>query len=196
TNIPCHDDLEINVTSRVFTRKAQTNVLTKFHKNWKNNVTSRVFTCFHYIHIEKTAQPTGGHFNITNVLIEFHDDWATIRNSWNVFQRTVTTFEHNKHIIKTNILTNFKLDPGIIGTSLLTKFHKDRTRNVASRVFTNKSGWADGRRTDRRRTKTDHKSSPEQSVSSDNTLQKKTTEESLNHRGSNHFGSHETINRQ
>ncbi|KAH3817293.1 hypothetical protein DPMN_118826 [Dreissena polymorpha] len=153
-----------------------TNLLTKFHKDRTRNVASRVFT-------RKTAPPTGGH----------------------VFQRTATTFELNQHIIKTNILTNFKLnrdfigtnlltkiyedrtrnvasrvftrktapstgghrniltyfelDRGIIGTKLLTKFHEDRTRNVASRVFTNKCG----RRTDRRRTKTDHKNSPEPS---------------------------------
>ncbi|KAH3887551.1 hypothetical protein DPMN_011568 [Dreissena polymorpha] len=90
---------------------------------------SRVFT-------RKTAPPTGGH----------------------VFQRTRTSFELNQHIIKTNILTNFELDRDFIGTKLLTKFHEDRTINVASRVFTNKCG-----RTDRRRTKTGHKSSPEQS---------------------------------
>ncbi|KAH3711315.1 hypothetical protein DPMN_070820 [Dreissena polymorpha] len=68
-----------------------------------------------------------------------------------VYQRTGTTFELNQHIIKTNILTNFKLDRDFIGTKLLTKFHKDRTINVASRVR------------NRRRTKTGHKSSPEQS---------------------------------
>ncbi|KAH3792891.1 hypothetical protein DPMN_146392 [Dreissena polymorpha] len=34
---------------------------TKFHENWSKNVTSNVFTCFHYIHIEKNAPPTGGH---------------------------------------------------------------------------------------------------------------------------------------
>ncbi|KAH3817290.1 hypothetical protein DPMN_118823 [Dreissena polymorpha] len=39
----------------------ETNVLTKFHEHWAKNVTSRVFTCFHYIHIEKNAPPTGGH---------------------------------------------------------------------------------------------------------------------------------------
>ncbi|KAH3735637.1 hypothetical protein DPMN_042172 [Dreissena polymorpha] len=84
----------------------------------------------------KTAPPTGGH----------------------VFQRTSTTFELNQHIIKTNILKNFELDRGIIGTNLLTKFHEDRTRNVASRVLTNQM-WTTGGR----RTKTDPKSSAEQS---------------------------------
>ncbi|KAH3880404.1 hypothetical protein DPMN_004318 [Dreissena polymorpha] len=33
-------------------------------------------------------------------------------------------------------MTQFELDRGIIGTNLLTKLHEDRTRNVASRVFT------------------------------------------------------------
>ncbi|KAH3844447.1 hypothetical protein DPMN_086705 [Dreissena polymorpha] len=84
--------------------------LTKFHENWAKNVTSRVLTCFYYIHIEKnapptlqpclkTAPPTGGH---------------------------------------TIILTNFELDRDFIGTKLLTKFHDNLTINVASRVFTNK----------------------------------------------------------
>ncbi|KAH3727066.1 hypothetical protein DPMN_052992 [Dreissena polymorpha] len=53
---------------------------------------------------------------------------------------------------------NFELDRDFIGTKLLTKFHEDRTINVASRVFTNKCGG-----TDRQRTKTGHRSSPEQS---------------------------------
>ncbi|KAH3784325.1 hypothetical protein DPMN_162279 [Dreissena polymorpha] len=39
----------------------ETNVLTKFNENWVKNVTSKVFTCFYYIHIEKNAPPTGGH---------------------------------------------------------------------------------------------------------------------------------------
>ncbi|KAH3882976.1 hypothetical protein DPMN_006923 [Dreissena polymorpha] len=49
----------------------ETNLLTKFHEDWTINVASRVltrlsffnrlFTCFHYKHIEKTAPPPGGH---------------------------------------------------------------------------------------------------------------------------------------
>ncbi|KAH3811917.1 hypothetical protein DPMN_140334 [Dreissena polymorpha] len=96
-------------------------------------MTSRVFT-------RKTAPPTGGH----------------------VFQRIGTTFELNQDIIKTNILTNFELCRDFIGTKLLTKFHEDGTRNVAYRVFTSKCLRTDGQ-TDIRRTKTGHKSSPEQS---------------------------------
>ncbi|KAH3876384.1 hypothetical protein DPMN_000224 [Dreissena polymorpha] len=155
----------------------ETNVLTKFHEHLAKNVTSRVFTCFHYIHIEKNAPPTGGHvfspiwtifelvqdINKTNVLTNFHDDWAKIVTSrvltrktapptgGHVFQRTGTTFELNQHVIKTNILTNFELDRDLIGTKLLTKFHEDRTINVASRVFTNKCGQTDERTDDGQR---------------------------------------------
>ena len=63
---------------------------------------------------------------------------------------------------------SFELDRDIIETNLLTNFHEDQTINVASRVFTNKCGRTDGPRTDGprtdgRQTKTGHKSSPEQS---------------------------------
>ncbi|KAH3769062.1 hypothetical protein DPMN_170309 [Dreissena polymorpha] len=101
----------------------ETNVLTKFYKNWAKNVTSKVFTCFHYIHKEKNAPPTGGHKSIkTNILTNFHDDWAKIVTSrvftWktapptggNVFRRAGTTFELNQRIIKTNILTKLHED--------------------------------------------------------------------------------------
>ncbi|KAH3738325.1 hypothetical protein DPMN_044959, partial [Dreissena polymorpha] len=45
-------------------------------------------------------------------------------------------------------------------TNVLTKFHEDRTRNMASRVFT-RQNVEDGRTThDGRRTKGDPKSSP------------------------------------
>ncbi|KAH3882258.1 hypothetical protein DPMN_006192 [Dreissena polymorpha] len=65
-----------------------------------------------------------------------------------VFQQIGTTFKLNQDIIKTNILTNFELVGDFIGTKLLTKFHEDGTRN---QMLTD------------RRTKTGHKSSPEQS---------------------------------
>ncbi|KAH3849214.1 hypothetical protein DPMN_091610 [Dreissena polymorpha] len=195
----------------------KTNVLTKFHEDWTKNVTFRVFTCFPYIHIEKTAPPDGHVFspiwvifklvrdiNKTNGLTKFQDErtkmltcrvftrflysqiWKTAPpTGGHVFQRTGTTFELNQHIIKTNILINFELDRDrtrnvasrvltikttpptgghvfqqtgptfelnqhIIKTNILTifkldrciigtKFHEDRTRNVASRVFTRKT---------------------------------------------------------
>ncbi|KAH3708604.1 hypothetical protein DPMN_068059 [Dreissena polymorpha] len=78
-----HEDRTINVASRVHIRKSnktifdliqdiiEINLLTKFHEDWTINVASRVltrlsffnilFTCFHNIHIEKTAPPPGGH---------------------------------------------------------------------------------------------------------------------------------------
>ncbi|KAH3824771.1 hypothetical protein DPMN_126624 [Dreissena polymorpha] len=122
----------IQLTGTIFqlnSRIKETNVLTKFHENWAKKVTSRVFTCFHYIHIEKIAPPTCGHFfspiwtifelvreiSKTNVLINFHDDWAKIVTSrvftrktapptgGHVFERTGTIFELNQHIIKTDI---------------------------------------------------------------------------------------------
>ncbi|KAH3864860.1 hypothetical protein DPMN_027891 [Dreissena polymorpha] len=159
-----HDDWAKNVTSRVFTSHViqltrtvlelnshikETNFLTKFHEN--------LFTCFHYIHIEKNAAPTCGHVfspiwtifklvrdsNKTNVLTNFHNDWAKIvafrvltrrtapPTGGHVFQRTGITFELDQHIIKANILTNvYKHDPVsnlIIGTNLLTNFNEDRT---------------------------------------------------------------------
>ncbi|KAH3884916.1 hypothetical protein DPMN_008902 [Dreissena polymorpha] len=98
----------IQLTGTIFelnSRIKQTNVRSKFHENWAKNVTSTVFTCFHYIHIEKKAPPTGSHvfspiptifklvrdINKTNVLTNFHDDWANIPNRENC---------HNIHIEK------------------------------------------------------------------------------------------------
>ncbi|KAH3753656.1 hypothetical protein DPMN_188298 [Dreissena polymorpha] len=150
----------IQLTGTIFelnSRIKETNVLSKFHENWPKNVTSidskivtsRVFTrenC-HYIHIEKNAPPTGSHvfspistifelirdINRTNVLTNFHDDWAKVVTS-RVFTRK-TAPPSGGH---TKILTNFELGRDFIGTKLLTKFHEDGTRNVASRVFTSK----------------------------------------------------------
>ncbi|KAH3869795.1 hypothetical protein DPMN_032966 [Dreissena polymorpha] len=135
------------------------NILTKLHEEWAKNVTSRVLTCFHSIHIEKNAPPTGGHvfspiwtilellrdINKTNVLTNFHDDWAKIVTSrvltrkttpltgGHVFQRNGTTFELNQHIIRANILTKLhECLQDIIGTNLLSKFHEDLTINMAT----------------------------------------------------------------
>ncbi|KAH3820715.1 hypothetical protein DPMN_122464 [Dreissena polymorpha] len=165
-----HDDRKINVTSRVLTSgHAFLPIRTIFELN--------LFPCFHYIHIEKTAPPPGGHvflpiwtifelvqeINKTNVLTNFHDDWAKIVTSrvftrktapptgGHVFQHTRTTFELNQDIIKTNILTNFKLRRDFIGAKLLTKFHEDGTRNVASRVFKSKCLRTDGHTKDQDR---------------------------------------------
>ncbi|KAH3832683.1 hypothetical protein DPMN_105976 [Dreissena polymorpha] len=58
----CH---VIQLTGTIFKLNShikETSVLIKFHENWANNVTSRVFTCLHYIFFYGTnAPPTGGH---------------------------------------------------------------------------------------------------------------------------------------
>ncbi|KAH3705188.1 hypothetical protein DPMN_080254 [Dreissena polymorpha] len=144
-----HDDCAKIVTSRENCPPTGSHVIqltgTIFELNFhikETNVLTKVFTCFHYKHIE-------------NVLANVVDDWANIVTSrvftrktapptgGHIFQQTETTLELNQHIIKTNILTNFELDRDLIGTKLLTKFHGDRTTNVASRVFTNKSPGMD-----------------------------------------------------
>ncbi|KAH3692156.1 hypothetical protein DPMN_193969 [Dreissena polymorpha] len=66
--------------------------MSKFHEDWEKNVSSKLFTCCHYmyIHIKKTAPLPGCHvfslirtifklvqdIHITNVLTKFHDDKA------------------------------------------------------------------------------------------------------------------------
>ncbi|KAH3723714.1 hypothetical protein DPMN_049508 [Dreissena polymorpha] len=164
----------IELTGTIFELNShikETNVLTKIHENLAKNVTSRVFTCFHYIHIEKNAPPTGGHvfspiwtifklfldINKTNVLTNFHDDWAKIVTSRvftsHVIQLTGTIFELNSHIKETNVLTTFhenwaknvtsrtifELVRDINKTNVLTNFHDDWAKTVTSRVFTRKT---------------------------------------------------------
>ncbi|KAH3862093.1 hypothetical protein DPMN_025054 [Dreissena polymorpha] len=115
-----------NVTSR------ETNVLTKFHENWAKNVSSRLFTCFHYIHIEKTAPHHGGHE--TNVLTKFQEDLTK-----NVTFRVFTCFHYIYTMFFSPIWTIFELVQDINETNLLTKFHDDWAKIVTSRVFTMKT---------------------------------------------------------
>ncbi|KAH3699169.1 hypothetical protein DPMN_074123 [Dreissena polymorpha] len=132
----------------------KTHVLTKFHEDWTKNVTSRVFTCFHYIHIEKTAPPPGGHvfspiLTIFKLVRDINETNVLTKNTapppgGHVFQGTGTMF------------TSFKLSRGIIRTNALTKFHEDRTINVASGVFTRQMLTPHNAQ----RTKGDNKSSP------------------------------------
>ncbi|KAH3800686.1 hypothetical protein DPMN_154325 [Dreissena polymorpha] len=102
----------------------KTKVLTKFH-----DITSREFTRFLYTHIIKT----------------FHDDWAKIVTS----RENALTPTPASHVFQPTcfsyfeLLTYFELDQSIIRTNLLTKFHEDRTRNVASRVFSNQMWTTD-----------------------------------------------------
>ncbi|KAH3893326.1 hypothetical protein DPMN_017473 [Dreissena polymorpha] len=74
--------------------RGETSVLSEFHENWAKNVTSTVFTCFHYmyIHIEKKNH-WWPYINKTNVLTNFHDDWAKIVTS-RVFTRENCHYIH------------------------------------------------------------------------------------------------------
>ncbi|KAH3719810.1 hypothetical protein DPMN_062686 [Dreissena polymorpha] len=68
------------------------------------NVISRTFTCFHYIHIEKTAPPHGGHaFSPIYTIFELVRDINETNEycpapGGHVFQWTKTIFELNQHI--------------------------------------------------------------------------------------------------
>ncbi|KAH3881260.1 hypothetical protein DPMN_005184 [Dreissena polymorpha] len=150
---PCghfHDDWANNVTSRVHVIQLTVNI---FELN-------SLFTCFHYIHIhvEKNAPPTSGHvspliwtifklvrdINKTNVLTNFHDDWAKIVTS-RVFTRflysqigktaTKKCPAHWQPCFFTN-LDHFELVQDINKTNVLINFHDDLTKIVTSRVFT------------------------------------------------------------
>ncbi|KAH3863646.1 hypothetical protein DPMN_026634 [Dreissena polymorpha] len=171
-NCPPPSNKVIQLTGTVFqlnSRIEETNVLSKFHENWAKNVTFTVFTCFHYIHIEKNAPPTGGHvfsliptifklvpdINKTNVLTNFHDDWAKIVSSrvftspanWgpcyftdlNHFRTRPrhhlnqcfdqltrkTALPTGSHVFQ-RIGTTFELNQDIIKTNILTNFELGR----------------------------------------------------------------------
>ncbi|KAH3856753.1 hypothetical protein DPMN_099347 [Dreissena polymorpha] len=117
-----------------------TNLLTKFHEDWKINAASRVLT-------RKNATPPGSHvFQPTgiifelfqdiigmNLLTKFHEDWTI-----NVASRVKNAPPLGSHVFQAKV-TIFKLIQDIIGTNLLSnKFYEDRKINVASRVLTRK----------------------------------------------------------
>ncbi|KAH3803838.1 hypothetical protein DPMN_132106 [Dreissena polymorpha] len=97
--------------------KLKINVLSKFHENRAKNVTSTVFTYFHYKHIEKNDPSTGGH----------------------VFSPIPTILKLIRYINKTNVLTNFHVD--------LTKFVPSRvfTRENCSYIHIEKNAPPTGR---------------------------------------------------
>ncbi|KAH3830852.1 hypothetical protein DPMN_104108 [Dreissena polymorpha] len=116
-----------------------TNLLSKFHKDWKINVASRVLT-------RKHAPPPGGHvFQPTGIIFELIRNKCGLKNApplgSHVFQANVTIFELIQDINETNLLTNF---------------HEDWTINVASRELTSQMLMPHNAR----RTKGYHKSSP------------------------------------
>ncbi|KAH3858786.1 hypothetical protein DPMN_101416 [Dreissena polymorpha] len=92
----------------------ETNVLSKFHENWATNVTSTLFTCFHYIHIGlKCPAHWRPYINKTNVLTNFHDDLAK-----NVTSRVFT--RENCHYI--HIEKNAPPTGGNVFSPILTIF--------------------------------------------------------------------------
>ncbi|KAH3860152.1 hypothetical protein DPMN_023043 [Dreissena polymorpha] len=130
------------------------NVLTKFHKNWAKNVTSRVEKCpahwqpCFFTNLDHFRFELVRHINKTNVLINLNDDWAKILTSRVFTRKTAPRTGDHLHEdwalnVTSTVFTNF------IGTKLLNKFHEDRTINMASSVY--KQMLTDGRTTDKDR---------------------------------------------
>ncbi|KAH3705348.1 hypothetical protein DPMN_080417 [Dreissena polymorpha] len=127
---------------------------------------TRLFTCFHYIHIEKTAPPPGGHvfppimtyFKLVRDIYK-NRYWTKNVTSKSVHMNTAPSpggllHEDWASNVTSTVFTKFELSRGINGTNVLTKFHEDRTINVASGVVTTQNVDAP------RQTKGDHISSP------------------------------------
>ncbi|KAH3864069.1 hypothetical protein DPMN_027082 [Dreissena polymorpha] len=152
-NVPINSHV-IQLTGTIFelnSRIKETIVRSKFQENRAKNVTFTVFTCFHYIHIEKNAPPTGGHvfspiptifkivrdINKTNVLTNFHDDWARV-----VTSRVEKCPTHWRPCFFTN-LDHFRTDPRH-QLNQCFDFHDDWAKIVTSRVFTMKTALPTG----------------------------------------------------
>ncbi|KAH3816299.1 hypothetical protein DPMN_117812 [Dreissena polymorpha] len=150
------EDRTINVATRVFTRQ---NVddgrrttddgqkfahLRGFHDDWAKNVTSRVvFTCFHYIHIEKNALPTGGHvFSPIWTIFELVRDIkkANCLQGFSIAKLGKLPPSPGSHVIELTG-TIFELNSHIKETNVLTKFHENWAKNVTSRVEKCPAHW-------------------------------------------------------
>ncbi|KAH3866294.1 hypothetical protein DPMN_029354 [Dreissena polymorpha] len=108
------------------------------------NVTSRVFTSyFYYTNIRKMPPPdrhviqlTGtifklnSHIKETNVLTEFHENWAKNVTSRRKMPRPLAAMFFSP------IWTIFELVRDINNSNILTNFHDDWAKIVTSRVFT------------------------------------------------------------
>ncbi|KAH3724280.1 hypothetical protein DPMN_050096 [Dreissena polymorpha] len=131
-----------------------TNLLTKFHEDRNINVASRVLTRKKVPppgdYVFKT---TGIIFKLVqdiigiNLLIRFHEDRKI--NPYIAIRKKVPPL--GSHVLQANV-TIFELIQDIIKTNLLTNFHEDWTIHVASRVLTRKMLTPK----DARRTKGDH----------------------------------------
>ncbi|KAH3866847.1 hypothetical protein DPMN_029970 [Dreissena polymorpha] len=109
-----HEEPTIYVASTVLTRQI---FMTHNGRQTidKRFIQGNCFTCFHYIHIEKTTPPPGGH---------------VFPPIWTIFELNLFTFFHYIHLEKT------APPPDINETNGLTKFHDDWAKRVTSRVFT------------------------------------------------------------
>ncbi|KAH3877552.1 hypothetical protein DPMN_001426 [Dreissena polymorpha] len=121
----------------------RTNVLTKFHDDLKINVASKVLTRKNAPppggHV---FQPTGMIYTLVqdiigmNLRTKFHEDrtinMASRVLTSNIWKKCPAPWQ-TRFVFQANI-TIFELIQGIIETNLLTKFHEDWTINVASRV--------------------------------------------------------------
>ncbi|KAH3852979.1 hypothetical protein DPMN_095501 [Dreissena polymorpha] len=97
--------------------------MSKFHEDWEKNVSTRLFTCCHYIHIKKTATLPGG-------------PYIHITNAKHVTSREKDTPPPGGHIEQTR-----KKNAPPLGSHVFkpSKFHEDRKINVAFRVLTRKN---------------------------------------------------------
>ncbi|KAH3809090.1 hypothetical protein DPMN_137453 [Dreissena polymorpha] len=118
-------------------RIKETNALTKLHEYWAKIVSSRPFTCVHYIQIEKTNPPPGGHvFSPIMTIFELVRDIYSI-DAKNVASRVKMTPLSLAAMFFSPIRTIFELKHRHIQKShVLIKFHEEWTKNVTSRVFT------------------------------------------------------------
>ncbi|KAH3855634.1 hypothetical protein DPMN_098204 [Dreissena polymorpha] len=138
--------------------------MSEFHEDWAKNVSSRLFTCFYYVHIQKTAPPPRCHVfplitTIFKLVRDIHITNAKMKNTptrrpW-FFVPIQTIFELNCRIQETNVLTKVhedwakmclldcshrKLPPGglvfppIMTFFKLKKNYDDYANNVTSRV--------------------------------------------------------------
>ncbi|KAH3801573.1 hypothetical protein DPMN_155228 [Dreissena polymorpha] len=87
----------------------RTNVLTKFHEDWKKYMTSR----------EKCPPPA---IIRTNVLTKFHKDWTINVNSIELTRKNA--LHPGGHAFQ-RTGTILKLSPEIMRENVLTKFHED-----------------------------------------------------------------------
>ncbi|KAH3831245.1 hypothetical protein DPMN_104507 [Dreissena polymorpha] len=163
-----HEDLTINVTSRVLTRKyhppplriyfltifkhiqdiIKSNDLTKFHLCFSTNL-NHFQTCFKY-HWDESSDQVYEDLTI-NVVSRVK---TSLPPGGSVFQPTGTIFIIVQDIIGTDLNEFHNEDlsinvysrmlTNIIWTNLLTKFHEDRKINVASRVLTRKNAPSPG----------------------------------------------------